>query len=935
MTGILSNAVSGLQASQNALRTAGHNISNANTAGYSRQEVNYATRTEQNIGSAGYIGSGVTTTSIERVVNQFVTNQLRLDTSTYNQLNQFNVNIGKVDKLFSDASTGLSGGLQSFFAAMQNGANDPASTPGRQLIVTEANSLSIRFNTLYERMHELEKSVNGEIKTITAQIGSFANSIANLNQAIAEKTAAGNGDQPNDLMDKRDEAIRQLAELVSIQLVNQDGGDVNVFIGNGQPLVVGTTVSSFNVTMDGKIQLKNNLSATDVTSQISGGKIGGLLNFREEVLFPSMNEMGRIALAMADQFNTQQQQGIDLDGDYGSNIFIDINDPTLAADRVIHASDNAQPFDRVMSVTILDTNAITTSDYKFDISPGSSNYTIIRNSDKQVVSQGTLSGAYPTSIEFDGISVNLTSGSFQGGDSFTLQPTRNGARDMASVISRPEDLAFAAPIRTATNSGNSGSGLISPGEVLSLVDKNGDRLPAFSVPGQLTPPIIIRFTSETTYDVLDNTDPANPVPLNPALREQVFIPGTSNNIFSADIGETRVTGNGERLGLPSGRVAQTLTTLPDIPGNPMTAVSSPQSNGYLAEQLRFTTTDPETGEVSSRTITTSSGASAAQTAAQISALPGVSATAFTTATITDINFAAADFTPPLQISLNGENLIEYNFSGSTFAADVPDVNVSETEFNNYLAKRINENPNLQSLGIRAYSGTNAITGAPELRMVASSGVNLDVRLTAPANAQGSNNISVNDSTGNPNVRLIGQDVGSGEQSAVTVGGRIDITMADGISLSTSPSNSPLFGDSTSSTFAQSSFFGYQVAISGQPKAGDSFTIGFNTNGKNDNRNALAMVALETKSTLQDGTLSFNDGYGKLVEEVGTKSSLSKINTEASKGLLEQSQTLRDGISGVNLDEEAADLIKFQQMYDANARVISVARELFDTLLNAL
>ncbi|HEY0891662.1 MAG TPA: flagellar basal body protein, partial [Cellvibrio sp.] len=96
MSGLLSNAVSGLQASQNALRTAGHNISNANTAGYSRQEVNYATRPEQNIGAAGFIGSGVTTTSIERVVNEFVTAQLRLDTTTYNQLNKFNTNIGKV-----------------------------------------------------------------------------------------------------------------------------------------------------------------------------------------------------------------------------------------------------------------------------------------------------------------------------------------------------------------------------------------------------------------------------------------------------------------------------------------------------------------------------------------------------------------------------------------------------------------------------------------------------------------------------------------------------------------------------------------------------------------------------------------------------------------------------------------------------------------------
>lgn len=925
MSGLLSNAISGLQASQNALRTAGHNISNANTAGYSRQEVNYATRPEQNIGGAGFIGSGVTTTSIERVVSEFVTTQLRLDTSTYNQLAKYNSNIGKVDKLLADKSTGLSGALQTFFSAMQNGANDPSSTPGRQLIVTEAESISNRFNNLYQRFSEVEKSVNGEIRTVASQMNSLASSIAALNQSIGEARASGSGNSPNDLMDKRDEALRQLAELVSVQTVTQGDGDVNVFIGNGQPLVIGTQVSSFSVTNDGQIQLKSNGAVSDITAQVSGGQIGGLLAFRNEVLAPSMNELGRIAIVLADQFNTQQQQGIDLDGDYGQKIFKDINDPILASARVKHDSGNASPYDRTLNVTIKDSSKITTSDYQFDIIPGSNNYLITRLSDKTVVSQGMLSGAYPTSIEFDGVSLNLTRGSFQGGDSFTLQPTRNGANDITSVIQRPEDLAFAVPIRTATNTGNSGAGLISSGQVLSLVDKSGNRLPAFATPGQLSPPIIIRFTSETTYDVLDNSDPANPKQLNPALRNQTFTPGVSNNVFSTDAGETRIIGNGSRLGLPDGRASEVLAN----------SASPKQSNGYFAEQLTFTHVDPATGSTSSKTLITASGASAAQTAAQISAIPGVSANAYTTATITDINVAPGDFAWPLQLSINGEPLLENDGALPTpsFSTVVPDPNVSESDFNDYLAQRINSNPNLQSLGIRAQSTTNPFTGAPELRLTASSGVDLDIRFTAPNNP--GNSIDVNDGGDNPNVRLTGQNTGTGQQSAVTVGGRIDITMADGISLSTAPSDSPLFGDSSAANFAKSSYTGYQVALSGQPKAGDTFTIGFNTDGKNDNRNALAMVALETASTMAGGTLSFGEGYGKLVEEVGTKSSLAKINTEASKSLLEQSQTLREGISGVNLDEEAADLIRFQQLYGANAQVISVARELFDTLLNAL
>ena len=664
MSGLLSNALSGLQSSQNALRTAGHNISNANTAGYTRQQVNYATRPEQYIGSAGFIGSGVTTTSIERVVNEFVTAQLRLDTTTFNQLDAFNNNIGKIDKLFSDTSTGLSGALQTFFAAMQNGANDPASTPARQLVVTEAESLSVRFNNLHQRLSDIEKSINGELKAVTSQISSLAKSVAELNQSIGEKVAAGNGNMPNDLMDKRDEALRQLSELVSIQVVKQDDGDLNVFIGNGQPLVVGASVSAFNVTHDGTIQITGKNSAADITAQISGGKLGGLLEFRESVLRPALNEMGRIALAMADEFNTLQQQGIDLDGDYGQPIFGDINAPEIAKNRVIHG-DNKPPFDRNLSVTIENIGELTISDYQFDILPGSSNYVITRLSDKAVVNQGTLSGAYPTTISFDGISLNLNGGSFQGGDTFILQPTKNGARDIHAEIKRPEDLAFASPIRTASSTSNSGSGLIGAGEVLGLVDANGNRLPAFANPGQLTPPLLIRFTSETTYEVLDNTDPGNPKPLVPAMREQIFIPGSSNNIFTSDVGETIVIGKGDRIGLPEGRSPQTVMSLTD----PLAR------NGYLAEQLRFTITDPETGSQSIKTITTVPGASALETAAQISAIAGVSARASTTANITNLNLAAADLAPPTQLYINGKPLIQYDTAGTAFHSAVPDFRI--------------------------------------------------------------------------------------------------------------------------------------------------------------------------------------------------------------------------------------------------------------------
>src|SRR5690625_2599129 len=152
----------------------------------------------------------------------------------------------------------------------------------------------------------------------------------------------------------------------------------------------------------------------------------------------------------------------------------------------------------------------------------------------------------------------MQSGSFQGGDSFILRPTVHGAQEIQALLNRTEDLALAAPLRTGTTSSNLGTGSVSQGQVLSLTDVNGNTLPAFAQTGQLSPPVIVHFTSPTTYEVLDNSDPSNPRPLVPPIREQVFIPGRDNAIFSSDPGERRVSGNGPLMGLPEGRLAHTV-----------------------------------------------------------------------------------------------------------------------------------------------------------------------------------------------------------------------------------------------------------------------------------------------------------------------------------------------------------------------------------------
>ena len=910
--GILSNAISGLQASQTALRTTGHNISNANTPGFSRQQVEYGTRPAQSTG-VGFLGSGVITETIERVVSEFITRQLRTDTNNYHELNKFNEQIGNIDKLLADSGTGLSVGLQTFFASMQLGADDPASTPARQLVISQAESLTARFNLLYGRLDSINNSVLTEAGVLISEINSLASSIGQLNLTIRQQLALSQGDEPNDLLDKRDEQLRKLAELVAIQVIEQDDGDINVMIGSGQPLVVGQAVSRFDLDDGDQIILTNSVASVNVTELISGGQLGGLLRFRDELLGPTFNELGRVAIVLAEEYNLIQEQGLDLDGDYGGLFFTDINDPILQLARVQAASNNVPPNDRNISVEIVDTSALTIEDYTLRIIPNTQNYIVTRESDGAEVTQGILSGAYPATIQFDGLVVHLTSGSFQGGDSFLIQPTRRGAVDIQSVIERPEDLAFALPIRTRTGDGNIGAGLISPGEVLGIVDTQGNVLPLFANDDQLTPPFLIQFTSPTTYNVLDFSDRGNPVDLVPPIRNQSFVAGIDNDIFAEDSGATLVTGSGSSMGLPVGRIATSVAT-----GG--TAVP----NGYPVELFTFTTTDPLTGATTQQSLTSSFNNSAGATAALLGNLTGVTANAFTELTITDININ--NLTSPIQIRLSGEDLIAYDLS--TVAPTVPDPALDEGAFNDYLADRINSNSNLRAQGIYARSSTNAITGNPELQILASTGIDVDVRLEGVAG----DNLSVNDGV-NPNVRLTA--AGAGTESKVTVGGRIDVTLADNVVMTTAPNNSQFFGDSTAADFAQSVYWGIQATIKGAPSVDDRFIIEFNDNASLDNRNAQRFVDMETREVVKGDTLSLSESYAQLVERVGTKSNLSQINTEAAEVLLRETQTVRDGLSGVNLDEEAANLVRYEQLYNANARVIAVSRDLFDELLNSI
>lgn len=1003
---LLNIGVSGLLANQSALRTVGHNISNADSPGYSRQSVEQATTTPQFTG-AGYQGSGVQVEGIRRIVDEFAVSQLRLDSSVYQELESFSSNIEQIDSLLADATTGLAPGIQNFFAALHAAADDPTSIPVRQLVISESESLVQRFGTVQSRLEQQNDSLNKQLDTIASDISSLAQGIADINKSIVTASARGPNSAPNDLLDKRDELLRQLSELVSVNVVAKEHDSVDVFIGSGQGLVVGDRASQLKAVPGETDPFRKDLAFVNgnvqqtVTQLITGGQLGGILDFRDQVLDQTTNSVGRIALTITDSINEQHALGLDLDGLFGGLFFADINSAENARGRVSADKDNRSGNETTLSVTIEDTNQLTDSDYVLAFpGPGGQRYVLSR--DGEVVQKGILAGALPDTIEAEGFVINVEQGEIQEGDRFRIQPTRFGGRDIAVELERPERLAMASAISGQASLGNNGSAKILSTQAIDVTT------PAFDVPGQLSPPLVIVFTSPETYHILDNTNPAKPVDLVPALRNQRFTPGIQNRMLPDSAGQTSVTSDGLLAG--------------KLPNNVTLAPGETSTNGYANETLTLTTVDPRSGIVSvQKPVEVTAGEPASTIARGLNALTGVTASAVTTVSLSGFT-NAEDGALPMVLTING------------ITVNTPtDPNEPGLLSPNYLADIISANPNFAAAGISAQSdgeililtstdgdditvgvrgdagdsflltdefgGTLPISGAGGSTAAALSGTadvsaGFDFTLGGPyrlsLSVNGStteeillggnqvlgsdvvrelqNKLDANNTTagdvvvsmdlrgqisltttalgGDANIQIVdvspglnvalgltpGDSSGAEVRNEVTIGGVLNVVMEEGVSISSSATQvtGNLF---TANPDARSTYLGYQITIDGIAEVGDKFVVEFNADGVSDNRNGLALTAIETGKILEGSSVTMQDSYGRLVEVVGARTAQSQINAEASEALLQQSQLARDSVSGVSLDEEAADLIKYELAYNASAQVISVARSLFDTLLN--
>ncbi|NKB38983.1 MAG: flagellar hook-associated protein FlgK [Gammaproteobacteria bacterium] len=279
---IQSTAISGLLTAQRGLTVTAHNISNVNTPGYSRQEIDISAREASFLGSS-FVGNGVEVNSINRVHDLFLTNQLRSSVSAEQEADTFLFMASRIDSMLANESTGLTVSLQNFFNSLQDVSDQPSSIAARQVMLSEAESLASRFQFLDQRLVDLSTEVRTQLGNDIRDVNTLITGISDMNDQIVKAMGQAGGQPPNDLLDKRDKLIEDLSAYIGVNVVEQFDGSSNVFVGNGQPLVLGSTSSRINASESYSghfdISLTSAFGTADITDHVKGGSMGGTLDF--------------------------------------------------------------------------------------------------------------------------------------------------------------------------------------------------------------------------------------------------------------------------------------------------------------------------------------------------------------------------------------------------------------------------------------------------------------------------------------------------------------------------------------------------------------------------------------------------------------------------------------------------------------------------------
>jgi len=522
MADLLQIGLSGIYSSQANLSTTGHNISNVNTEGYSRQKVDIESVDAERHGSH-FVGQGSMIASLDRAYDQFAFTEHLLNTSNSNYHTETHTQEKQLDRLLSNESTSATGAVLNTFSSINSVVDSPNSLEARSVFLENASNMVSQYNNLYTHLEIQYNSVNVDIENSADSITELAESIANLNTKIAYLTDKKGIVTPNDLLDKRDAAITKLSEFVNASVVDADKGMVNVYIGSGQGLVMGNHAQKV-IAINGKpdpsrkeLALNIKDKAIAINGHKLGGKVAALFDTRKNDIELAFNQLGQNVVGLTHAINEQQKQGETLNGEIGERLFNDINGVEAMRSRVLSHNDGRGTAQ--LSVKIDDLSALTADEYslivdEYDAAVGSISFTVVNQTTgkEEKITLPNLSTNKRIDIPNTGFSLGIdnisTTDPLLAGKEFTLRPTRLAAQQMKIEVRDPEKVAAAdAEIKAITSSDNTG-------DAIFRVSAINDKLDPLYMDEEN--PLTIRVTAKNdnvlTYDIVDEngivvTDP--------------------------------------------------------------------------------------------------------------------------------------------------------------------------------------------------------------------------------------------------------------------------------------------------------------------------------------------------------------------------------------------------------------------------------------------
>lgn len=801
MPDMLNIGITGLNVAQAALSTSSHNIANASTPGYSRQSVVQTTAQSSYGGSAGYFGNGALVSTIQRSYNQFLENQVLATDTVRASLETYDSQMNQINNAVTNAQSALSTNLTDFFKSIDNMAANPSSVPARQAFLSNANTMVNKFQSMGSLLTEVSSSVEGGIRSSVDQINAYAQQLAMINNQITVAKAIGQGDDPNDLLDQRNQILENLNQQVKITTYAQSDGTVTVAVGNGQTLVSGAGTTKL-VAMQDPLDAQRTilgLSTGSGASQLelsedllTGGALGGYLAFRRESLDPTKQAIGRIAVGVADLMNKQNQQGVDLDGKEGQALFSFGSGATTRSDLTVIAGASNVLASNAVNVALTDPSKVSTNPPPFTLSFSGGAYTLADSSGTTIGTNTSLSTLNTTLESTLGMAITLSSGkAMSSGDQFVIDP-----RPVNSLLPYSSSSVLAAPFNPITVTSASSNSVQANQLTVNITNTNNLELSDYKLE--------VKQGNFNLTRLSDNT----------IIGKGTDIPSMMSNLVN-------------NLGHDAGFSIATSATLKE--GDSF--LIKPTSTAV--DLMKASISDPRSVAVASSVV----------------------------------GKAATTNTGTGKISVTSTQGMQWSGAKAPLLSPAPTI---------------------------TYSSTANTTTVP---------------------ASGAFTISYNGGTAvipyNPSATgTVSLDLG------------VDAVSATPIPPATAATQALL-----------KPLAGLKIQLSGIPGNGDTFALNPSLSGTADNANAVAMSNLQSFKALGNGGATFQGAYAQMVADIGVKANEVKVNLKTQTSLHDQALAQKESISGVNLDEEASNLIRYQQAYQAAARVMSTAQKLFDEVLS--